>query len=161
MIDKTSMLYKIPFHIYFPNAQDVEEMVNTQGINLFYDGIEERKICCNTRKIKPLLRALNGLDAWVTGLRRQQAVTRQNMQIIEWDSMHNLVKINPLINWTEGDVKDFIKQNNIPYNKLHDCGFPSIGCKPCTRAVKEGEDIRSGRWWWENPEQKECGLHKQ
>lgn len=160
LIDKTTMRYKVPIHIYFPDSKDVEEMVNTDGINLFYDGIEKRKRCCNIRKIKPLLRALHGLDAWATGLRRQQAVTRQNMQIVEWDEMHNLVKINPLINWTESDVKDFIKKNNIPYNKLHDCGFPSIGCQPCTRAIKENEDIRSGRWWWENPEQKECGLHK-
>lgn len=160
LIDRTCARYQIPIQIYFPQAETVEQMVNTEGINLFYDSIEKRKLCCKTRKTEPLARALTNLSAWITGLRREQAVTRQNMQIVEWDAMHQLVKVNPLINWTEKDVIDFVKKHNIPYNKLHDRNFPSIGCQPCTRAIDKGEDIRSGRWWWENPEQKECGLHK-
>lgn len=145
----------------FPDAKDVEEMVNSKGVNLFYESVENRKLCCYIRKTKPLIRALEGLDAWVTGLRREQSVTRVNMQIVEWDAMHGLVKINPLLKWTAKEVEDFVRKENIPYHKLHDQGFPSIGCQPCTRAVKPGEDIRSGRWWWELPEQKECGLHKE
>lgn len=160
VLDRTNARYKLQIKVMFPDFREVEDMVNQKGINLFYDSIENRKQCCNIRKTKPLLRALSGLDAWITGLRREQAVTRTNMQIVEWDEMHKLVKINPLINWTENMVSDFVKQENIPYNKLHDKGYPSIGCQPCTRAIEPGEDIRAGRWWWELPEQKECGLHK-
>ena len=160
LIDRTCARYQIPIQIYFPEAEVVEQMVNTEGINLFYDSIDKRKLCCKTRKTKPLARALKNLDAWITGLRREQAVTRHNMQIVEWDAMHQLIKVNPLINWTENEIVGFVKKHNIPYNKLHDKNFPSIGCQPCTRAVTEDEDIRSGRWWWENPDQKECGLHK-
>jgi phosphoadenosine phosphosulfate reductase len=146
--------------VYFPNADNVERMVNTKGINLFYESIENRKECCNIRKIEPLKRAFKGLDAWICGLRKSQSVTRADMNLVEWDANNNLIKINPIINWSNHDVLDFISLNKIPYNVLHDKGFPSIGCQPCTRAVKPGEDIRAGRWWWENPEQKECGLHK-
>ncbi len=159
LISRTNDRYDINIQVYFPDNKEVEEMVNKKGINLFYESIENRKECCRIRKIEPLKRAFKGLDAWICGLRREQSVTRNDMQVVEWDANNNLVKINPLINWTEQQVWDYIKANNIPYNVLHDKGFPSIGCQPCTRAIKPGEDIRAGRWWWENPEQKECGLH--
>ncbi len=160
LIDRTVARYKKPIAVYFPDYKEVEEMVNQKGINLFYNSIENRKLCCGIRKTEPLKRALKGLDAWITGLRREQAVTRTHMQAIEWDAMHDLIKVNPLINWTAEDVEQFIKKEGIPYNRLHDKGFPSIGCQPCTRAIQPGEDIRAGRWWWEQPDQKECGLHK-
>lgn len=159
LIDKTQARYKMQIKIYFPDAGEVEEMVNSKGINLFYQSIENRKQCCGIRKIKPLKRALKGIDAWITGLRKEQSPTRKDMQIIEWDESNSLIKVNPLLYWTEKQTRDFITEHKIPYNTLHDKGFPSIGCQPCTRAVVQGEDIRSGRWWWENPETKECGLH--
>jgi phosphoadenosine phosphosulfate reductase len=146
--------------IYFPDADQVEEMVNTKGINLFFESVENRKLCCNLRKIQPLKRAFEGLEVWICGLRSEQSVTRQNMQKIEWDEANRIIKLNPLIDWTEEETKEFIKANGIPYNPLHDKGYPSIGCQPCTRAIFAGEDIRAGRWWWENPDTKECGLHK-
>lgn len=160
LLDTTVARYKHKIEAYFPEQQAVEQMVNEHGINLFYDSIEKRKLCCNIRKTQPLKRALQGCKAWVTGLRKEQAVTRTDLKIVEWDSVNGLIKFNPLINWTEEDVNYFIKKHQIPYNPLHDKGFPSIGCQPCTRAIAPGEDIRAGRWWWENPEQKECGLHK-
>lgn len=159
LIDLTSKKYKKTIKIYFPDSKDVEQMVAEKGINLFYDSIENRKLCCGIRKIQPLKRALKGLDAWITGLRKEQSVTRTNINIVEWDEANQLIKVNPLINWTEEDVWDYISKNNVPYNKLHKKGFASIGCQPCTRAIEDGEDVRAGRWWWENPETKECGLH--
>ncbi|MEI6696310.1 MAG: phosphoadenylyl-sulfate reductase [Bacteroidota bacterium] len=158
-IERTKMQYDINISIYFPNNKAVEEMVNQKGVNLFYESVENRKQCCSIRKMEPLHRAFKGLEVWICGLRKEQAITREEMQMVEWDEQNQLIKINPLINWTEKEVWDFIRKNGIPYNKLHDQGFPSIGCQPCTRAVKPGEDVRSGRWWWENPETKECGLH--
>ena len=146
--------------VYFPEAGEVENMVNSKGINLFFESIENRKLCCNIRKIGPLKRAFNGLEVWICGLRREQSVTRHDMQRIEWDQANGLIKLNPLIDWSEEQVTEFIKANGIPYNPLHDKGFPSIGCQPCTRAIFPGEDIRAGRWYWENPDTKECGLHK-
>jgi len=160
LIDRTSRKYKMPIQVYFPNRNEVEQMVAEKGINLFYDSIENRKQCCGIRKLKPLARALNGLDIWITGLRRDQSVTRNDVKMVEWDELNGLVKINPLINWSEKDVWDYINEYNIPYNPLHQKGFASIGCQPCTRAIMEGEDIRAGRWWWENPDTKECGLHQ-
>jgi phosphoadenosine phosphosulfate reductase len=160
VLHRTRNRFGLNIQIYFPEAARVEEMVNSHGINLFYERIENRKLCCNIRKIEPLKRALSGLDAWITGLRRQQSVTRHNMKLVEWDDSHGLIKINPLIEWTNEMVWDYIQQKNIPYNKLHDHGFPSIGCQPCTRAIEPGEDLRSGRWWWEQPDSKECGLHE-
>ncbi|MFU8843890.1 MAG: phosphoadenylyl-sulfate reductase [Bacteroidales bacterium] len=161
LIDRTNSRYNIRMEVYFPESDDVQKMVKEKGVNLFYHSIENRKMCCSIRKIKPLQRALEGLDVWITGLRRDQSVTRNNGQLVELDSNnHGRLKLNPLINWTEEQVWDFIESNHIPYNKLHDQGFPSIGCQPCTRAVNPGEDLRAGRWWWELPEQKECGLHK-
>lgn len=159
LIDKTSSRYGIRVRIMFPDRERVEEMVNSKGVNLFYESIENRKLCCHIRKTEPLRRALAGKEAWITGLRRTQSVTRKNLELVSWDEGNGLIKINPLIDWTEEMVWDYIKKNNIPYNALHNKGFPSLGCQPCTRAVKPGEDIRAGRWWWELPEQKECGLH--
>lgn len=160
LMDRTSKKYKVNIRVYFPDANDVEEMVAKKGINLFYDSIENRKECCHVRKIKPLLRATRGLDAWITGLRREQSVTRKDMQWVERDENNNLLKINPLAHWSEQDVWDYINAHNVPVNSLHKKGYASIGCQPCTRAITEGEDVRAGRWWWENPETKECGLHK-
>jgi len=160
VMDNTNLKYGIKVDVYFPDAKEVEELYKTQGINGFYESIENRKRCCFVRKIQPLQRALKGLEVWITGLRSAQSVTREQMQLVEYDEANGVIKLNPLLAWSEQDVWDFIKENKVPYNKLHDQGYPSIGCAPCTRAVKEGEDIRSGRWWWENPEHKECGLHK-
>ncbi len=152
--------YGVKIEIYFPDAKLVEEMVNAYGPNLFYKGVELRKLCCQVRKVEPLKRALKGLSAWICGLRREQSLTREKIKEIEIDEVHDsIIKINPLAHWTEGMVWNYIKACNLPYNKLHDKGYPSIGCAPCTRAIKPGEDIRAGRWWWEKPEQKECGLH--
>ncbi len=160
LIDNTNLRYGIKIQVYFPDNKAVEKMVSEHGVNLFYESVTLRHLCCNVRKIEPLKRALKSLKVWITGLRRSQSVTRKNMQLVEYDHDDNIIKLNPLINWSEDDVKNFVKVNHIPYNKLHDKGFPSIGCQPCTRAVKNGEDIRSGRWWWENPEHRECGLHQ-
>ena len=160
LISTTSLKYKTTIEVFFPETSDVENMVSQKGINLFYNSIADRKLCCYVRKLKPLSRALEGLDAWITGLRRDQSVTRTDLKMIEWDENNDLLKINPLFNWTEQEVIDYIDANNIPTNPLHKQGFKSIGCQPCTRAVEPGEDIRAGRWWWENPETKECGLHK-
>ncbi|MDO9512487.1 MAG: phosphoadenylyl-sulfate reductase [Bacteroidales bacterium] len=160
LLQKTTARYNIPVEVFFPSHHKVEEMVNSHGINLFYDSVENRKLCCNVRKIEPLKRALQGMDAWITGLRREQSVTRTEMDYAEPDNLFGIIKINPLLGWTEKEVWDFVGEHKIPYNTLHDKGFRSIGCQPCTRAVMQDEDIRAGRWWWELPEMKECGLHK-
>ncbi len=160
LIDRTTKKYNIKIHPYFPAAEEVEDMVMKHGINLFYNSIDLRHQCCQIRKLNPLKRAMNGKEAWITGLRRSQSITRTTMQIVEWDDNSKKIKINPLINWSEKEVWDYIKAHHIPYNPLHDKGFPSIGCQPCTRAIMEGEDLRAGRWWWENPDTRECGLHK-
>lgn len=160
LIERTNSRYKINIEVFFPHSQLVQNMVREKGVNLFYESIENRKLCCNIRKIEPLKRALAGKEFWITGLRRDQAVTRQKTELIEWDEANQIIKVNPIIDWSHQQVWDYIKLRNIPYNPLHDQGFLSIGCQPCTKAVKPGEDIRSGRWWWENPESKECGLHQ-
>lgn len=160
LIDKTSLTYGIQLEVFFPDYNEVQRMVQEEGINLFYNSIESRHRCCQVRKLEPLQRAFKGLDAWICGLRREQSVTRQDMQVVEWDAMHQLIKVNPLISWTEKQVWDYIKEHQVPYNKLHKQGYPSIGCEPCTRAVKPGEDVRAGRWWWESPDHRECGLHQ-
>ncbi|MDR2679358.1 MAG: phosphoadenylyl-sulfate reductase [Tannerella sp.] len=160
LIDKTNMTYGIRMEVYFPENKPVEEYVRANGINAFYESVERRKACCRIRKIEPLTRALSTLDAWICGLRQEQSVTRTGIQTVEWDETNRLIKINPLARFSEQDVWEYVKANHAPYNVLHDRGFPSIGCCPCTRAVAPGEDVRSGRWWWENPEHKECGLHK-
>jgi phosphoadenosine phosphosulfate reductase len=159
LIDATRKRYGIQIEVLFPDRQAVEAMVNAKGANLFYDSVEDRKACCHVRKVVPLRRKLAGLDAWITGLRREQAVTRQEVRTVEWDAGNGLVKINPLADWTADQVWEYIRRNNVPHNALHDQGYPSIGCVPCTRAVEPGQDIRAGRWWWESPRHKECGLH--
>ena len=160
VMDKIREKYKIQIETYFPDAAAVEKMVNQKGYNLFYHSIENRQKCCGVRKVEPLKRALKGLKAWITGLRREQSVTRTAVAKVEVDDTHGgIYKINPLADWTRQQVWDYVKKNGVPYNKLHDKGFLSIGCDPCTRAVKPGEDERAGRWWWERPDQKECGLH--
>lgn len=160
LIHRTNQKYGIQMQVYFPEAGEVEKMVSSKGINLFYNSIEDRKMCCRIRKIEPLKRAFAGLEVWICGLRRDQSITRSEMQPIEWDETYKLIKLNPLIDWSEDQVRDYIKTQKIPYNPLHDRNYPSIGCQPCTRAVFPGEDLRAGRWWWENPETKECGLHQ-
>lgn len=149
----------VPIKLFFPQADAVETYVNEQGINAFYNSVELRKACCAIRKLEPLKRALAGRSAWITGLRREQSTTRTDMATKEWDSGNGLHKFNPLLDWTEKEVWAYIKAHQVPYNALHDKHYPSIGCAPCTRAIAVGEDIRAGRWWWENPENKECGLH--
>ena len=160
LIDRTSKKYKKNIEVFFPESNEVEAMVREKGINLFYSSIENRKLCCDVRKLRPLARAMKSLEVWITGLRREQSVTRVDMKMIEWDDNNHLIKLNPLINWTEDEVWQRIKDRNIPYNPLHKKGYISIGCQPCTRAILPGEDPRAGRWWWENPETRECGLHK-
>jgi phosphoadenosine phosphosulfate reductase len=159
LIQRTNETYGITIKVVFPEHRDVEEMVNEHGPNLFLKNRELRKRCCVFRKVMPLQRVMAGYDAWLTGLRKDQSVTRQDARVIEWDAKNDLFKINPLVNWTTDQVWDFIAANDVPYNRLHDQGYPSIGCAPCTRAVAEGEDNRAGRWWWEQPEHRECGIH--
>lgn len=160
LIDKIRKKYDIIVDVYFPNANDVEKMVASKGMNLMYDSIENRKLCCNIRKIEPLKRALKQFDCWITGLRREQTITRNKILKIEIDSLNNsIIKLNPLADWTNEEIWKHIHENKVPYNELHDKGYPSIGCEPCTRAIKKGEDPRAGRWWWENDAHKECGLH--
>jgi phosphoadenosine phosphosulfate reductase len=151
--------YGLPLGLVFPEREGVEAYVSAHGINGFYTSIELRKQCCQVRKLEPLRRALSGKAAWVTGLRSAQAATRQSVAIEAWDESHSLLKFNPLAAWSKDDVWDFLRANDVPFNSLHEQGFPSIGCAPCTRAIHPGEDIRAGRWWWEAPETKECGLH--
>lgn len=151
--------YDVPIVPYFPQHEAVEAYLQQNGPNAFYNSLELRKACCHMRKIEPLQRAIAGKKAWITGLRREQAVTRTEMQPQEWDDGFGLEKFNPLIEWTHDEIWDYIRNNDVPYNELHDKRYPSIGCAPCTRAIAVGEDIRAGRWWWENPELKECGLH--
>jgi phosphoadenosine phosphosulfate reductase len=159
LLDKTTARYKKIIQVYFPGAGDVEAFVAAKGINSFYESVDSRKECCHIRKVKPLNRALTGAKVWITGLRSEQSVNRKEMPMIEWDDSRQLYKFNPVINWAYDDVLDYLKKFNIPYNSLHDKGFVSIGCAPCTRAIEPGEDARAGRWWWEQS-QKECGLHQ-
>jgi phosphoadenosine phosphosulfate reductase len=159
LIQHTNEEYNLNIEVYFPDYQKVQEMVASKGINLFYKSIENRKLCCDVRKNESLKRALEGMEIWICGLRKDQTVTRFFNKLVEWDDKHRLMKLNPLINWTEKQVWQYIRDNDIPFNVLHERGFPSIGCKPCTRAILAGEDSRAGRWWWENAEHKECGLH--
>ncbi len=160
LIARTNKHFGIRMKTYFPEPAKVEEMVANNGINLFYDSVGKRKLCCSIRKVAQLPRAFEGMEAWICGLRKDQSVSRFFNKLVEWDEYNKLVKINPLIDWTEKQVREYIKMHNIPYNLLHDRGFPSIGCEPCTRAIEPGEDVRAGRWWWENELHKECGLHK-
>ncbi|MBU4265978.1 MAG: phosphoadenylyl-sulfate reductase [Candidatus Altiarchaeota archaeon] len=159
VMERVRKKYNINIKSYSPDTEEVEKLEREDGFYSFRDSIDARRQCCNIRKVQLLKRAMSGLDAWITGLRREQAVTRTELKKIEYDEGNNIVKLNPIADWTQEEVWNYIKENDVPYNALHDKGFLSIGCSPCTRAIKEGEDVRAGRWWWENPEQKECGLH--
>jgi phosphoadenosine phosphosulfate reductase len=159
LIQETKKRYQANLDVFFPDYSQVETMVREKGINLFYESVENRKRCCEIRKIIPLKRALEGMDAWITGIRKDQTLNRFNTRLIEWDETYGLLKINPLYKWTEKMVSAYIRMHNIPINELHERGFPSIGCQPCTRPVAPGEDSRAGRWWWEDQGHKECGLH--
>jgi phosphoadenosine phosphosulfate reductase len=159
LMHKTRQHYNISLEVYFPEYQSVQKMVYDNGVNLFYDSVENRQMCCHIRKIEPLKRALQGMQAWITGIRKDQTLKRFNTRLVEWDEEYGLVKISPLYRWSEKMVWDYIRQNQVPYNPLHDRNFPSIGCQPCTRSIKTGEDSRAGRWWWEDQGHKECGLH--
>ena len=159
LIERTREHYRLPIDIFTPDARLLQSFVNENGINAFYRSTELRKACCAVRKTEPLKRALVAKGAWITGLRRGQSITRQGVPVEEFDAVHGLPKFNPLAEWSDDDVWNYLRTQHVPYNALHDRGFPSIGCTPCTRAVKAGEDVRAGRWWWEAPEHKECGLH--
>ena len=151
--------YGLTLTLYYPQHEQLETYTRTHGINAFYESVELRKGCCHVRKVEPLQRALAGKKAWITGMRAQQSATRQGLPVQAFDEGNGLEKFNPLADWTEKEVWAYIKLNSVPYNALHDRFYPSIGCAPCTRAITVGEDIRAGRWWWEQPESKECGLH--
>ena len=160
VMEQIRQKYGISIMSYFPGRERVQQLEREKGFYSFRRSVENRKECCGIRKVEPLARALDGLDAWITGLRREQAVTRTGVPKVERDAAHQgMVKLNPLADWSEQQVWDYIRAHDVPYNALHDRHYPSIGCAPCTRAVKPGEDVRAGRWWWETPEQKECGLH--
>ena len=159
VLDAVKATYGYDVQLYKPQPEAVDAYVANNGLNAFYDSVEMRRECCRIRKVEPLGRALAGNKAWVTGQRRSQSTTRAELDIQEDDAAHGMTKFNPLADWSEQDVWNYIRDNNVPYNALHDQGFPSIGCAPCTRAIQPGEDVRAGRWWWENPDSKECGLH--
>jgi phosphoadenosine phosphosulfate reductase len=160
LIDRTREHYALPIEVYAPQAGALETFVGEHGVNAFYRSVELRKACCAVRKTEPLRRALEGAGAWITGVRRAQSATRQDVPIEEFDAIHALPKFNPLAQWSEQEVWDYVRAHGVPYNPLHDQGYPSIGCAPCTRAVEPGEDVRAGRWWWEHAGHKECGLHR-
>ena len=159
MFDKVKARYGYDIVVMRPKQELVDEYVSKNGLNAFYDSVEMRKGCCYVRKVEPLGRALAGNKAWITGQRRAQSTTRAELAVQEDDAAHGMVKFNPLADWSEEDVWEYIRSNSVPYNELHDRGYPSIGCEPCTRAIQPGEDVRAGRWWWENADSKECGLH--
>ncbi|MBC7686359.1 MAG: phosphoadenylyl-sulfate reductase [Bdellovibrionales bacterium] len=159
VLDQVKATYGYDIALYKPQEEAVARYVAANGLNAFYNSVEMRRECCRIRKVEPLGRALAGNKAWVTGQRRAQSSTRAELHIQEDDAAHSMTKFNPLADWSEQDVWNYLRENKVPYNALHDQGFPSIGCAPCTRAVQPGEDVRAGRWWWENPDSKECGLH--
>lgn len=160
LVDEVKQRFGVKVDVYYPDTSSVEEMVGEHGVNLFYTSVPLRTLCCQIRKVKPLNRALHGLDAWITGLRREQSITRADVKKVEVDEAHGgIVKTNPLADWTHDQVWAYIKEKNVPYNKLHDQGYASIGCEPCTRPIEPGEDLRAGRWWWERGTSKECGIH--
>jgi phosphoadenosine phosphosulfate reductase len=159
VLDKVKAHYGHDIALFRPQPEAVDAYVSQNGLNAFYDSVDMRKECCRIRKVEPLGRALAGKAAWVTGQRRAQSTTRAALAVQEDDAAHGMQKFNPLANWSEEDVWEYIRANDVPYNSLHDRGYPSIGCEPCTRAVQPGEDVRAGRWWWDNPDSNECGLH--
>jgi phosphoadenosine phosphosulfate reductase len=157
--NSTRERYGLKIRAYYPNEQSLQNFIEEKGPNSFYESTENRKSCCFIRKVEPLKRALAGNTVWITGLRAEHSPERQNHQIFEWDEANQIIKYNPLLHWTTEDVISYVRKHNVPYNVLHDRGFVSIGCQPCTRAIREGEDFRAGRWWWEDASKKECGLH--
>ena len=159
VFNSTRDRYKKEIKTFYPETKSLEKLVSTKGPNSFYESVENRKECCHIRKVEPLKRALKGKTIWVTGIRAEHSANRTEMKNAEWDEANQLIKVHPLLNWTFEETKAYINKHNIPYNTLHDKGFVSIGCQPCTRAIKAGEDFRSGRWWWEDNTKKECGLH--
>jgi len=159
MVDRVKEHYGYDIALFRPKTDAVDAYVAQNGLNAFYDSVEMRKECCRIRKVEPLGRALQGKQAWVTGQRRSQSTTRSELAVQEDDAAHGMQKFNPLADWSEEEVWEYLRANEVPYNVLHDQGYPSIGCEPCTRAIQPGEDVRAGRWWWENPDSKECGLH--
>lgn len=159
VFNSTRERYKQEIKTYYPKTEAVEKLVSSKGPNSFYESLENRKECCHIRKVEPLKRALEGKTIWITGIRAEQSSNRHDMKNVEWDEANQIIKVHPLLNWTFEETKAYINKHNIPYNSLHDKGFVSIGCQPCTRAIKEGEDFRAGRWWWEDNTKKECGLH--
>lgn len=156
---RTLEIYKQPVTAYYPNENALQDFVEKNGPNSFYESVENRKQCCHIRKVEPLTRALQNKKIWITGIRAEHSPNRHDMQPVEWDDVNRIVKFHPLLSWTTEQVKSFIAEHNIPFNPLHDKGFVSIGCAPCTRAIRPGEDFRAGRWWWEDSSKKECGLH--
>ncbi len=156
---RTLERYKARIDVYYPQADAVENLLSEKGPNSFYHSVENRKECCQIRKVEPLRRALAGQQLWITGIRAEQSPNRHDMRSLEWDAAHGLFKFHPLFDWSFQQVQDYVRVHNIPYNPLHDKGFVSIGCAPCTRAIQPGEDFRAGRWWWEDASKKECGLH--
>ncbi len=160
LMDRVRDRYGTQIEVLFPRADEVEAMVRAHGMNLFYESLERRKLCCRVRKVEPMRRHLADLDAWIAGLRREQNVTREEARKVVIDDAHGgIVKINPLVDWTSDDVQAYVREHSVPVNRLHARGYPSVGCEPCTRAIQPGEDPRAGRWWWENPETRECGIH--
>lgn len=158
LIARTESKYNRKIQVLYPEKASLENLIATIGINGFYDSVENRKSCCHVRKVEPLKRALAGNSIWVTGLRSEQSANRSSMRKIEWDEANHIIKFNPLLDWSYDELISYIQENKILYNPLHDKGFISIGCAPCTRAISAGEDARAGRWWWEESK-KECGLH--
>lgn len=158
-LQRTNHRYNTHLKTYFPETEKVEELISKKGPYSFYESVDNRKECCFIRKVVPLNRALKNAKIWITGIRAQQSGNRQAMERLEWDEAHQLFKFHPLLDWTFDEVQTYVKTNNVPFNPLHDKGFVSIGCAPCTRAIAEGEDFRAGRWWWEDESKKECGLH--
>ena len=158
--NSTNEKYQTHITAYYPQHADLEKHIGEKGPNAFYESVENRKECCHIRKVEPLKRALEGNAVWVTGLRAEHSAARKDLRIIEWDDVNHIIKYNPLLHWSNEEIKEQIHRHNIPYNPLHDKGFVSIGCAPCTRAIKSDEDFRAGRWWWEDASKKECGLHE-
>ncbi len=159
LLEKLQRRYKRHIRVVYPDAQALEKLVSAQGVNGFYHSLEARQACCHTRKVEPFRRAVAGYSAWVTGVRREQSAARAQAQPTEWDTENGMHKVSPLLDWTEEQVWQYIRARKLPYNSLHDRQYPSIGCSPCTRAIQPGENRRAGRWWWEQPESRECGLH--
>jgi phosphoadenosine phosphosulfate reductase len=156
---RTLEKYNVRIEPYYPNQNSIQSFVAEKGPNSFYESVDNRKSCCHIRKVEPLQRALQGMAVWITGLRSEHSANRHDMPIVEWDEVNQVIKYHPILHWSTEDVKEYVQQHNIPYNILHDRGFVSIGCAPCTRAIRPGEDFRAGRWWWEDNSKKECGLH--